>query len=841
MARSAKTAKVSGSRQVQNSGRPGLSLSPNARIIALVLALGLVIFGSISGYHQHQQDVQREDPAVTAALSDLSQRASEINTRLLKAQTALQAGAESLARTSADPMSVAEIARTAADLDVVALSDASGTLIAVASATRAPSAPSLEALTAGSRVRTAKSLSLYPDPSHQDSVIFRVKARDGRWISTRIKIPLDKEQSLVNKNGTLLAATKAEWVGVRADALYGISADVLLQAARTGIPATPAPDLPVLHGTPVRVLSVGITGQDLLLLQAIPLDSPVTGTGLMLLWQAGWPLLVGLIFAGLFYLQHRRSAQQGQQYELNQERYRLAVEAARAGIWEWDLKEDLVYLSEVTGVMLGWGGAGVASTEDVLSRVAPEHRDRLHKAVLGSRTNGALDVSFRVPARTENGRSLWIDARGQAVGETDAYGFNRLIGVALDVTQERFAQSRAQTAETRLRDAIASISEAFVLWDRHDRMVMCNNTFREVFGLTDNMLKPGSPRKPIEHLANIAIKQKLPPQTGTGDVVEAELHDGRWLQISDRRTADGGHVVTGADITAVKMQEEVRRKNEEQLKAMVAQLELSQAKQTVLAQKYEAAKIRAEQANRAKSEFLANMSHELRTPLNAINGFSEIMSTEMFGPLGDKRYKEYSKDILSSGQHLLSLINDILDMSKIEAGKMTMRFEPVNLEDIVGDTLRLLRTRAEKSGLELKNNVTDMPDIEADFRSIKQVLLNLVSNAVKFTPAGGSVTVTATHKAGWVKIDVIDTGIGIADKDMERLAKPFEQIENQMSKTKEGTGLGLALTKSLIELHNGRLDIRSRLGVGTTVSVILPMVRPKLSAEADTESDEAAA
>jgi two-component system cell cycle sensor histidine kinase PleC len=236
---------------------------------------------------------------------------------------------------------------------------------------------------------------------------------------------------------------------------------------------------------------------------------------------------------------------------------------------------------------------------------------------------------------------------------------------------------------------------------------------------------------------------------------------------------------------------------------------------------------RAEAASQAKSEFLANMSHELRTPLNAINGFSEIMAGEMFGPLGDHRYKGYAGDILKSGQHLLSLINDILDMVKIEAGKMTLHYEPVCLTEVCEDAIRLMRGKAQDSGLTLSLRATDLPDIDADYRGLKQVMLNLISNAVKFTPEGGEITVSLERLGrDRVRIAVNDTGIGIAAADLARLAQPFEQVEGQHSKTTQGTGLGLALTKSLIELHQGKMLMESEPGVGTTVSFDIPMRRP---------------
>jgi len=256
---------------------------------------------------------------------------------------------------------------------------------------------------------------------------------------------------------------------------------------------------------------------------------------------------------------------------------------------------------------------------------------------------------------------------------------------------------------------------------------------------------------------------------------------------------------------------------------MVARLETSKLELADLASRYETEKVKAEGANKAKSEFLANMSHELRTPLNAINGFSEIMVGEMFGPVGDPRYKGYASDILNSGQHLLALINDILDMSKIEAGKMNLNIEPVSLDEVVESCVRLVRDRAQDAGLALRVDLPPLPEVEADYRALKQVMLNLLSNALKFTPRGGRVAVEAAVEGDRVRISVSDTGIGISEEDMARLARPFEQAESQLVKTQQGSGLGLALTKSLVELHGARLELTSEPGVGTTASFTLPV------------------
>jgi len=546
------------------------------------------------------------------------------------------------------------------------------------------------------------------------------------------------------------------------------------------------------------------------------------------------PIATSFTLGILLYLEMRRVERVQAARIDSEQRFRMAVEAARCGIWEWDLAQDRIFMSEVTASLFGWR-SGLVDGQQVLDRVAPGHRDDMREALSTAAIYGDFDVSFRVPP-IAGARPVWIDFRGRGFGEAPEGGFARIIGVALDVTEERLAQARAQSAESRLRDAIESTSEAFVLWDRHGRLVMCNKNFRSYFQLDPELLKAGVGREQVERAARMSIRQEYPAPGGRRGVREAELSDGRWVQISERQTSEAGLVVTAADITVLKTQEEARRIKEEELRRAVINLEQSQEQLSELARKYEAEKIRAEGASQAKSEFLANMSHELRTPLNAINGFSEIMSAEMYGPLGDTRYRDYARDILSSGQHLLALINDILDMSKIEAGKLNLRFEPLCLEEIAEDALRLVRNRADAAGLNLILDFVDLPDVEADYRAVKQVLLNLLSNAIKFTPRGGRVAVRAERRddplGERVRISVQDTGIGISPQDLERLARPFEQVESQHSKTTQGTGLGLALTKALVEMHGGLLDLKSAPGQGTVASFALPVRQSSPSAVA---------
>ena len=231
----------------------------------------------------------------------------------------------------------------------------------------------------------------------------------------------------------------------------------------------------------------------------------------------------------------------------------------------------------------------------------------------------------------------------------------------------------------------------------------------------------------------------------------------------------------------------------------------------------------AESASRAKSHFLANMSHELRTPLNAILGFSEVMTHQMFGLLGSPRYLEYARLIHESGGHLLELINGILDMSKIEAGKFELSEEMFQFEEVAGPALRFVRLQADRKGVVLKTVIApDCKTMFADKRAVKQMLVNLLTNGVKFTPRGGEVRLSAARDGDGIEIAVRDTGIGIAAEDLKRLGRPFEQVDGTHVKAQEGTGLGLALVKALTALHGGSAVIESKLGEGTTVRLRLP-------------------
>jgi signal transduction histidine kinase len=274
--------------------------------------------------------------------------------------------------------------------------------------------------------------------------------------------------------------------------------------------------------------------------------------------------------------------------------------------------------------------------------------------------------------------------------------------------------------------------------------------------------------------------------------------------------------VIGFSVVLVGAALEQRKRLEQGLAAAKVRAEIAREEAIV-------ARDAAERANRLKSMFLATMSHELRTPLNAIIGFSELMHKEFYGPLGDPRYVEYCEFVRRAGHHLLSLINDVLDMSKIEAGKFEMHRQAFDLREVVRDCLDLMGEQAASGGIALVDESGDRPlGIEADRRAMKQILLNLLSNAIKFTPSGGRVSVRARAANGFVTLAVTDTGIGIPADQVSQLGNPFVQIRSSAGASHEGTGLGLALVRALTEIHDGRLSIESALGKGTTVSVVIP-------------------
>ena len=381
-----------------------------------------------------------------------------------------------------------------------------------------------------------------------------------------------------------------------------------------------------------------------------------------------------------------------------------------------------------------------------------------------------------------------------------------------DITAQRQAETGRRTAQRRLTEAVEAMRDGFAMFDEQDRLLLCNRRFRELHATDwqeplegrgyEDILRAyaaADARHPDREAAEAWVARRLVEHRKAGAAYEAEMAEGTHVRAVRHGLQDGGSLCLLYDVT------EIRRRQQELV----------------------AAKDEAEAAKRSMASFLANMSHELRTPLNAIMGFSSMMKEEMVGPLGADAYKGYATDIHASGSLLLDIINDVLDVSKIEAGKHRLEEESFDLKKLIRACLRLVDNRAGEAGLELSH---DFPAAElrlwADKRAVKQIVLNLLSNAIKFTPEGGSIEIgLILGPGGDVRLRVADTGIGIAEQDVPKALAVFGQIESGLARRNTGTGLGLPLAQRLAEMHGGALSIESALGAGTAVTVQFPAQR----------------
>jgi two-component system cell cycle sensor histidine kinase PleC len=533
-----------------------------------------------------------------------------------------------------------------------------------------------------------------------------------------------------------------------------------------------------------------------------------------------------------YFWQAARAREADKICERVRDRIDTALSRGRCGLWDWDLARGRIYWSDSMYEILGMVPMGqFLSFGDINSRVHPHDGDLAMMAeMLTSSQTDTIDHAFRM--RNAKGNWVWLRARAELVrdrpGETP-----HLVGIAVDITEQKALAERTATADMRLRDAIETISEAFVLWDADNRLVMCNSKFQKFHSLSNDALRPGAAYAQVMAKGAPPLIQAQIPlgerRQANARTYEARLADGRWLQINERRTKDGGYVSVGTDITTLKRHEEQLMDSERRLMATVADLRKSrqtletQAQQLAdLAERYLEQKAEAETANRAKSEFLANMSHELRTPLNAIIGFSEVMEQETFGALGSQKYVDYSSDIRRSGQYLLGVISDVLDMSRLEAGRVRLQKNEFEIDDAVSGALGSIQSIATEKDISITAETLPGKRVHADRAAVERIILILLRNAVKFTPQQGRISVRTRMIQGALNIYVEDNGMGIAAEPLARLGRPFEQLDGAMDNGMKGSGLGLAIARSLIDLHGGSMRIRSSVGAGTIVLVHLP-------------------
>jgi PAS domain S-box-containing protein len=428
--------------------------------------------------------------------------------------------------------------------------------------------------------------------------------------------------------------------------------------------------------------------------------------------------------------------------------------------------------------------------------------------------------NFRLRRIARDGAVRHLSLSGVPIFDAEG-GFLGYRGIGRDITAEVAAEARAGAAQKELGEktqllqaTLENIQQGLMVIDHELRIKAWNDRVLALLDVPRDAVCVGRPIQDVTRI--IAARGEFGPCDLDAEidrrmdelrrldppVRERRRPDGTVIELRHVGMPDGGFLITYTDITERKRVEaDLRRARDE-----------------------------AELASRSKTEFLANMSHELRTPLNAVIGFADVLSGEVFGPLGDHRYQEYAGDIRDSGLHLLTLINDVLDVAKIEHGTVDLADEILDADAVVHSCVRLMRERAAAAGVTLAARLApDLPALRADRRRLKEILINLLSNAVKFTPAGGQVTVAAAADERGCQISVIDTGIGIAAEDIETALRPFGQIDSRLARRYQGTGLGLPLAKAMAELHGGGLELESAPGRGTTATLRLPLerVRPR--------------
>jgi|GEM_PF-1478217 len=498
-----------------------------------------------------------------------------------------------------------------------------------------------------------------------------------------------------------------------------------------------------------------------------------------------------------------------QRLQINQRRYDLAV--SQAGVWDWDLVNDTVYFSPRFSEMLGFDRPKFdkLARRFLLHLVHEEQRDEYQ---------AGLKAHFEAPTQPYNAElrlltarhgHRWFHARGQSMVGDDGKP-TRFAGILTEIEDRKRAEVQLRENKRRLSEAHRMAGVGSWIAYPGTSIMEWQESAVTLFGDLDGQeITVGQFLDRVHEEDRISVEIALDHCLRRGlafDLVHRfETPDGgrRWLhQHAEPELNAAGDVVcvkgSTVDVTKLKQAEESLRRAKEE----------------------------AEYANRAKSEFLANMSHELRTPLNAVIGFGSLLSQEVYGAHSDSRYQEYAEDICASGQHLLDLINDILDVARIEAGSMELEEYELDLKGINATCLKLVGGRATKANLTIETRVDPAGlRLYADGRRVKQILINLLSNSVKFTPGGGSITVQWVLEGDRVVLEVIDTGVGIDEKILPRLFEPFSRGEDSLTREYEGTGLGLSLVRKLTLLHDGDVVVKSKPGAGTTVRVSFPAER----------------
>lgn len=548
---------------------------------------------------------------------------------------------------------------------------------------------------------------------------------------------------------------------------------------------------------------------------------------------------ITVAFCSAYYAQRTRTRLVGRSADDLRAQFEVALEQGRCGLWQFRIGEAGILWSSSMFHLLGLPAREQPlSAAEIEARLHPEDTaPMVHLAELATKRKREFDHLFRLRHASEG--FVWLRMRAVQIDDAQA---PRVIGIVMDVTAERKLEEETHRSDLRLRDAIESISETFVLWDENNRLVLCNSKYQSFHhlpgdGALQSMRRGAVDAEAAKPTMTVDVERSANPD-GHARIYEAQFEDGRWLQISEKPTRDGGYVSVGTDITNRKIQEAHLFENDRKLRQTIKDLAKSRetlarqaAELTELADLYLEQKAEAVAANRAKAQFLANMNHEIRTPLNHIIGFSEIIAQEVLGPVGSNRYREYAEDIRRSGFNLLCMISDVLDMARIEAGRVGLDRSLQSIGLVLENVAETVRDDAACKSIivEIDPDWTALHGkrlVHIDQMAISQALANLMRNAIRLSPGGGRLSLRARLHQDATYIYIADTSSLLSAQELEAIRDPFGHIDGMLENGCKGSGLGVAIARSLIELHGGTLRMRALPMVGSLVMIRLP-TRPE--------------
>ena len=517
----------------------------------------------------------------------------------------------------------------------------------------------------------------------------------------------------------------------------------------------------------------------------------------------------------------------------------LAMERSGSGLWIWNISQGKIFFPQAILNILGLRKQEGYITFTTLIEMMDENGINFYKIAnkIIKNEESSIDIEFQL--KHANGKFIWFHLKAKLVKNKNSSS-KHLVGIITDINDQKNSKDKTLNSNMRIRDAIESIPESFVLWDHNNKLVMCNSKYKQFYCLVSNLVLPGTDRSDVERFS---IKPVINTKISDDDThensinYEVKLKDGRWLNISEKKTKDGGSVSIGKDVSNLKKNESRLIKSENDLIDTVHKLESSKRKQEhltkqiiELAEKNQDLKERADESNKLKSDFMLNVSHELRTPLNAIIGFAEFMKLNNINSID--KYKEYASDIYKGGLELKHTIESILEISNLENNEVSIEKSNQKIKPIIDAVLDLFRDDLKNKNITIYNNFNSDADIYCNKVAMKQIVSNIVSNAIKFNKNGGNIKIESEDNQNTLDIIIKDTGNGISQSSINYLYEPFGNINNPITKNKEGIGLGLPITKSLIDIHNGAIDIKSKRGEGTMVTISLPMIKQKYNLKA---------